>query len=201
MTATASARTRWIERRRQDARTNAIGMASLAAFVCCIPLANWLIGHVGTTCAANGPCLVPVLPGVMAPSGVLAAGAALVLRDMAQRCLSARAGIVAIAIGSIASLLLADASLAIASAAAFAAGETTEFLVFTPLQRWHLVLAVAASATAGLVVDSVAFLALAFHSLEFLPGQMAGKAWAVAAGLPVVAWLRRALPTPDGVGP
>jgi hypothetical protein len=27
-----------------------------------IPAANWLIGHVGTTCVPDGPCLIPVLP-------------------------------------------------------------------------------------------------------------------------------------------
>ena len=32
-----------------------------------IPLANWMIGHVGTVCVPNGPCLVPVAPGLMAP--------------------------------------------------------------------------------------------------------------------------------------
>src|SRR5262245_44991659 len=61
------------------------GYAYLAAFIACIPIANWLIGHVGTVCVPNGPCLVPVAPGLLAPSGVLMVGLALVLRDLVQR--------------------------------------------------------------------------------------------------------------------
>ena len=41
-----------------------------------------MIGHVGTVCVPNGPCLIPVAPGVMAPSGVLMIGAALVFAKM-----------------------------------------------------------------------------------------------------------------------
>ena len=39
------------------------------------------------SCVPQGPCLVPVAPGLLAPSGVLTVGAALVLRDVVQRCL------------------------------------------------------------------------------------------------------------------
>ncbi len=56
----------------------------LAAFVACIPTANWLIGHVGN-CIPNGPCVIPVGFGFFAPSGVLLIGLALVLRDLVQR--------------------------------------------------------------------------------------------------------------------
>ena len=42
----------------------------------------------------------------------------------------------------------------------------------------------------GLVVDSVIFLWLAFSSLEFLWGQVIGKAWMVLASLPFIYWLR-----------
>lgn len=48
-----------------------IGYIALAAFIATIPAANWLIGNAGTVCAPNGPCLIPVAPGIMAPSGVL----------------------------------------------------------------------------------------------------------------------------------
>src|SRR5438309_1979907 len=47
------------------------------------------------------------------------------------------------------------------------------------------------SSTAGLVVDSIVFLWLAFGSLEFLPGQIVSKAWMVLLSIPFVAWLRR----------
>jgi hypothetical protein len=54
------------------------GMKYLAVstYLACIPLANWLISNVGTTCAPNGPCLVPVGFGLLAPSGVLVIGLA-----------------------------------------------------------------------------------------------------------------------------
>ena len=60
------------------------GYLYLAAFALCIPSANWLIGNVGTICASDGPCLIPVAPGLTAPSGVLMIGLALVLRDLVQ---------------------------------------------------------------------------------------------------------------------
>jgi uncharacterized PurR-regulated membrane protein YhhQ (DUF165 family) len=72
--------------------------------------------------------------------------------------------------------------------------ELADFAVYTPLQRRGLVLAVVASASAGLVVDSIIFLSLAFGSLEFLLGQIVGKAWAVLISLPVVHAVRRLTP-------
>ena len=60
-------------------------MILVLLYVLAIPAANWLIGHAGTTCVPDGPCLIPVLPGLMAPSGVLMIGAALLLRDLVQR--------------------------------------------------------------------------------------------------------------------
>jgi hypothetical protein len=38
------------------------GLAYFLTFMACIPAANWMIGHIGTSCAPGGPCLVPVLP-------------------------------------------------------------------------------------------------------------------------------------------
>ena len=52
-------------------------------------------------------------------------------------------------------------------------------------------LAVVASSFAGLVVDSIVFLWLAFGSLDFLLGQIVGKGWMVLLSIPFVAWLRR----------
>lgn len=173
-----------------------LGTIALACFLACIPLANWLIGHVGTLCVPQGPCLVPVLPGLLAPSGVLAAGAALVLRDVVQRCLGAGWGIAAIVLGSALSALLAPGPLVAASALAFLLSEATDFAVYTPLQRRGLLLAVVASSCVGLVVDSVVFLWLAFSSLDFLAGQVVGKAWAVLFSVPLIRWLRRVAPTP-----
>ena len=76
------------------------GLVAFAGFLALVPLANWMIQHVGTACVPHGPCLVPVAPGMMAPSGVLTVGVALVLRDVVQRCLGLTAGLLAIAIGA-----------------------------------------------------------------------------------------------------
>jgi uncharacterized PurR-regulated membrane protein YhhQ (DUF165 family) len=175
---------------------SAVGMAAFVMFLGCVPLANWLILHIGTLCVADGPCLIPVAPGLMAPSGVLTVGVALVLRDVVQRCLGLRAGLIAIAAGTALSAFVAPASLVIASGTAFALSELVDFAVYSPLQRQRLLLAVVASSLAGLVVDSIVFLSLAFGSLEFLPGQIVGKVWAVLIAIPLVRLVRRVAPTP-----
>jgi queuosine precursor transporter len=171
-----------------------IGLACLALFLLCIPAANWMISHVGTVCVRNGPCLVPVAPGVMAPSGVLMVGLALVLRDVVQRQLGPGWALAAVVAGTAASAAIAPAPLVVASAAAFLLSELADFAVYTPLQRRRLVLAVVASSVAGLVVDSLVFLQLAFGSLDYLPGQVIGKAWAVLLSLPLIQLLRRTVP-------
>jgi queuosine precursor transporter len=163
----------------------------LVLFCLTIPAANWMIGHIGTVCLANGPCLLPVAPGIAAPSGVLMVGAALVLRDLVQRRLGVEFGIGAIVVGAAISAGLAPAALVIASAAAFLLSEFADFAVYTPLARRRLVLAVLASSLVGLVVDSIIFLWLAFGSLDFLLGQIIGKLWMVLLAVPFVAYLRR----------
>ena len=172
------------------------GLAAFAAFLACVPLANWLILNVGTVCVPNGPCLVPVAPGIMAPSGVLTVGVALVLRDAVQRCLGWHYGLAAIVIGTLLSSLIAPGPLVLASGTAFLLSELADFAVYTPLQRRRLLLAVIASAAAGLVVDSIVFLSLAFGSLHFLLGQIVGKAWGVLFSIPLVRLMRRVAPSP-----
>ncbi len=176
--------------------TRAVGWAALAAFLLCVPLANWLVQHAGTVCVPDGPCLVPVAPGLMAPSGVLTVGAALVLRDVVQRCLGVVWGVGAIIVGAALSAGIAPASLVLASGAAFLLSEAADFAIYTPLQRRGLVRAVVASSVVGLVVDSLVFLMLAFGSLAFLPGQVVGKLWAVLLSVPLIRLLRRVAPTP-----
>jgi hypothetical protein len=174
-----------------DRQKNIEGWVFLALFCLTIPAANWMIGNVGTVCVPKGPCLVPVAPGLMAPSGVLMIGAALVLRDLVQRRLGVEFGIGAIVAGAAISAGLAPASLVLASAAAFLLSEFADFAVYTPLARRRLVLAVVASSLVGLVVDSIVFLWLAFGSLDFLLGQIVGKAWMVLLAIPLVTYLRR----------
>ena len=173
------------------ARQRLEGFLFLAAFGLCIPAANWLIGNAGTVCPADSPCLIPVAPGLMAPSGVLMVGLALVLRDLVQRRLGLGWAGGAILTGAILSALFAPPSLVVASAVAFLLSELADLAVYTPLQRRRLVLAVVSSSVVGLVVDSAVFLYLAFGSLEFLAGQVIGKAWMVLFATPLIAWLRR----------
>lgn len=172
-------------------RTRPEGFAFLAAFALCIPAANWLIGNIGTVCVPNGPCLIPVAPGVMAPSGVLMIGLALVLRDLVQRRLGVNWALGAIFAGAALSAFLAPPALVLASTAAFLLSELADLGIYTPLQKRGLVRAVAASSVVGLLVDSVIFLWLAFGSLDYLSGQVIGKAWMVLLALPIVALLRR----------
>ncbi len=167
------------------------GVIALVLFALTIPAANWLIGHVGTVCVPNGPCLVPVAPGIAAPSGVLMIGLALVLRDIVQRRLGPVAALGAIAAGALLSGLLAPTAIVVASVAAFLLSELTDFAIYTPLQKRNFVAAVAASSLFGLVVDSFVFLWLAFGSLDFLWGQIVGKAWMVLLALPLMHLLRR----------
>jgi uncharacterized PurR-regulated membrane protein YhhQ (DUF165 family) len=174
-----------------EARRIGEGVIFLLLFCLTIPAANWLIGHAGTVCAPNGPCLIPVAPGLMAPSGVTMIGVALVLRDLVQRRLGMAAALGAIAAGAALSALVAPPALVVASAAAFLVSELADLAVYTPLERRRLIVAVVASSLVGLVVDSIVFLWLAFGSLEFLLGQVVGKAWMVLLSIPFVTWLRR----------
>lgn len=174
-----------------DQRRTAEGLLFLALFALTIPAANWMIGHVGTVCVPNGPCLIPVAPGLTAPSGVLMIGLALVLRDLVQRRLGASAALLAVAVGAMISAFLAPRAIVVASTAAFLLSELADFAVYTPLQRRRFVLAVALSSFVGLVVDSAVFLYLAFGDLDFLAGQIVGKAWMVLLAIPVARWLRR----------
>lgn len=153
----------------------------IAAFAATIPAANWLIGNAGTICLDPGPCLVPVGFGLHAPSGVLMIGAALVLRDLIQEAGGLRAALVAIALGAALSWLVAPAALVVASVAAFLLAELADLAVYTPLRRRQLGVAVLASGIVGAVIDSAVFLWLAFGSLQFIEGQIVGKAWMSAA--------------------
>ncbi len=171
-----------------------IGLLAFALFLLSIPVANWLIGNVGSVCVPNGPCLIPVAPGIMAPSGVMMVGLALVLRDIVQRTLGAKFSLLAIMIGAVISAMLAPGVLVLASTLAFLLSELVDFSVYTPLQKRGLMRAVILSTLAGLMVDSVIFLWFAFGSLDFLAGQIIGKVWGLLVALPSIRFVRRITP-------
>jgi uncharacterized PurR-regulated membrane protein YhhQ (DUF165 family) len=167
-----------------------IGYLALVAFAATIPLANWMIGNVGH-CVPDGPCLIPVGFGLMAPSGVLMIGAALVLRDAVHRLMGWQWAVAAILIGAAMSFQFSPTALVIASVTAFALSELADFAVYAPLQRKRLSLAVLASGVVGAAVDSAVFLWLAFGSLDFIAGQIVGKMWMTAAAAGVLVLVRR----------
>ncbi|CAK7284807.1 membrane hypothetical protein [Streptomyces misionensis JCM 4497] len=158
------------------------GIATLVAYVATIPAANLAVTHFGA---------VPVGFGYAAPAGVYMVGLALVLRDLARESAGRGAVLAAIAVGTILSYFLADPALAGASAAAFAVAETMDFVVYEPLRKRGLLIAMLASNAVGLLADSLLFLKLAFGSFEYLPGQILGKAWMTFAAIAVLALLRR----------
>ena len=138
------------------------GLISAVLFILTIPLGNWVVMNVG-------------LVGLMAPSAVLLAGLALVLRDAVHHCLGTRWAFYCILAGTALSGFLSDASLVIASCAAFLFSETADLIVYTPMRRRFPAWAIVASGFAGSVVDSVLFLSLAFGSLDYVAGQVIGK--------------------------
>ena len=106
------------------------------------------------------------------------------------RRLGAGWAIGAILAGAGISALLAPPALVVASGLAFLLSEFADFAVYTPLQRKRLVLAVVASGLVGLLIDSLLFLQLAFGNLDFLAGQIIGKAWVILISIPIIWWLR-----------
>lgn len=157
-----------------------------AAFLACIPVANWLIGNVGTTCIPNGPCLIPVAPGMMAPSGVLLIGAALALRDAVQEALGRTWVLGLVIAGAAMSFLLGSPALALASATAFLLSELADFAVYDRLRKRGLALAVMLSGIVGATLDSLLFSWLAFGTIGWAPGLILAKLY---ASVGYAAWL------------
>jgi len=161
-------------------------------FLSTIPLANYFISNIGTVCLDNGPCLIPVGFGLMAPSGVLFIGLSLVLRDWLYEVAGKTWVFAGILIGAMLSLLTSDPFVAIASASAFTLAELLDTAVYTKIRKAGVALAIVASGIIGAVVDSVAFNYLAFASLEFSAGNALAKIYAsVLVGLGYYVWSNR----------
>ncbi len=160
-----------------------------------LPAASLVVAYLGTIVAANWAVTtfgaVPVGFGLVAPAGVWFAGLAFTLRDLLHHAAGWRAVVVVIAAGAGLSFFAASPALAVASAAAFGFSEVADLLMYAPMHRRRWLVAVAASNTVGLIVDSALFLWLAFGSLAYLPGQVTGKAWMTALAVAALAVGRR----------
>jgi uncharacterized PurR-regulated membrane protein YhhQ (DUF165 family) len=167
-------------------------IASLLAFLSylsSIPFANWLIDNVGNVRFPGGPHVLSVGFGYEAPSGFLAIGFALVARDYVQHRLGKKYALLAIALG-VAFSFLVNPDLAIASGAAFALGELSDFAVYTPLRKYSTFAAVALSGIVGGIVDSLIFLQIAFDSIQYWQGQVIGKMWMALVGAIVLSSIK-----------
>jgi len=164
-------------------------LALVAAFLGSIVAANWMIQNVGTQPAPGSPHMLPVGFGLAAPSAVYVVGLTLVLRDVTQRKVGKPATFALILAGSALSALVSP-TLALASGLAFLISETVDFAVFTAVEPFGYLRAVAISNAVSLVVDSFVFLTLAFGSLAFIEGQVVGKAWATLGAVTVLAAYR-----------
>jgi uncharacterized PurR-regulated membrane protein YhhQ (DUF165 family) len=169
--------------RPNDPRTVVWGSLALVGLVATVCAANWLVAHLG---------VVGVGFGLQAPAGVYAIGIAFTLRDLAQRALGARWVIAGVAVGALISVEISQ-SFALISGCVFLASEFADLAVYTPLARRSWLGAVVLSNTVGLAVDSVLFLGLAFGSLEYIWGQIVGKAWMTAAAVVGVTAVRAVL--------
>jgi hypothetical protein len=162
-----------------------LGVLAAVAYVSTILVANWAVERFG---------IVPVGFGLMGPAAVYVVGLAFTLRDLVHETLGRWGVLGCIAIGAALSLIVSP-RFAVASGVAFLVSELADFAVYSPLRDRNWLGAVAASNVVGLVVDSVLFLWLAFGSLEFLPGQIVGKAWMTLLAIVVLGAVRaRVLP-------
>lgn len=154
---------------------------AVAVYIATIFAANWALEVFG---------VVPVGFGLMAPAGVFFAGIAFTARDLIHEWAGIRWVIAAILAGSLLSALVSP-TFAMASGIAFLASEALDLAVYAPLRERYWIGAVALSNAVGLIVDSALFLWLAFGSLDFIAGQIVGKAWMTVAAVVVLAAIRQ----------
>lgn len=115
------------------------------------------------------------------------------LRDAIQMVAGWRWGLIAIGIGAVVSYLLSSPFIVMASVASFVLSELADFAVYTPLAQKRLTLALIASGFVGAIIDSAAFLLIAFGSIDFIGGQILGKLYAVVIASVIIPFFRAAL--------
>lgn len=152
------------------------------AYIGTIPAANWMVSNLDP---------IPLGFHQAVPAGVALAGLSLALRDWVRELGGRLLTVLALVVGVAVSYKVSDPAFATASAVAFGGSEALDFLVYEPLRKRGLIKAVAASNTVGLVADSIAFLWLAFGSMQYLPGQIFGKAVMTLLAIAAIAARRR----------
>jgi uncharacterized PurR-regulated membrane protein YhhQ (DUF165 family) len=148
------------------------------------------VAYVGTVVAANWAsthCSAAHLGPLIVPAGTVWAGCTFTLRDLLHDALSVRGVAAAVVVGTGLSWLLASPQIATASVVAFATSELLDTVVYARLRTQSRVQAIAGSNVAGLVVDSLVFVPLAFGSFAAVPCQILGKT--IATGLTVAVLL------------
>lgn len=152
-------------RTRTSWRSAALGMVVVAWYSFSVAAANVASVHLAPL----------VVGGLVVPAGTLFAGACLTARDMLHDTLGPRWVAAGIPVGAGLSAVLASPQIAAASVVAFTVSEVLDSLVYARLRRRTRLGAVAASNAAGLVVDSLLFVPLAFGNFAAVPGQIVGK--------------------------
>jgi uncharacterized PurR-regulated membrane protein YhhQ (DUF165 family) len=151
------------------------------------------LAFAGTVIGANAALekwgIVAVGFGLAAPAGVFFAGIAFTLRDGLHEIGGRTWVLGAIAVGGVLSYFI-DPVFALASATAFTVSELVDYSIYAPLRRRSWLPAITVSNIGGLTVDSVLFLWIAFGSLEFIEGQLLGKAYMTLAFV-VPLWIYR----------
>lgn len=161
----------------------AAGIILLVGYIAAIFGANWAIEHFG---------IVPVGFGLMAPAGVFFAGLCFELRDLVQDTLGRWWAVLAIVIGASLSAFVSK-QFALASGVAFLLGELADLAIYTPMRRRFWLVAMIVANTIGDVLDSAIFLYLAFGSLQFITGQVVGKAYCTLIPVALLWLIRRIL--------
>ncbi len=169
--------------RTRESSTGFVRVPMISLYIACVTGANWLAEHVGA---------VDVGFGLHAAAAVYVAGPVLVIRDWVQRLTGLGISLVAVAVGTGLSYVVAGPAVATASATSFAVSEVLDAAVYSVIvRRRGVVVAVLGSGIVGIAVDSVLFPAIAFASLALTPGHLLGKTYGVVAGTIVTALVRR----------
>ncbi|MFC7650662.1 VUT family protein [Streptosporangium lutulentum] len=129
-----------------------VRFAVVAAYLATIVAANQLTAQFGP---------LPMGLGLTATAGTYAAGATLLMRDVAHDIGGRPMVVLAIIGGTILSAVVTTPRLALTSGVAFLVAETADMLIYVPLRRRGWVRAVLVSNLLGSIVDTALFLVIA----------------------------------------